>query len=245
MGLIRRAGRILRLVSGVLARACCCDIGCCYVNGTYAPQYTTREDCEQCDRVFECEELVAKDPLLPCPDGDGWLDYGDACYRIRNVSDCADCGSYAPPYVGESTCTHVSEAGVCGQWLVPCPDECIYVRYEHPTWTIQGTPFTSSSCGNSGLEGEGCDTEVGQQYIAKPLSMAGKAVSVSVAGSFDDNISINGTVVGGLCRHAGPVLTSLTLDAGTAGFTLGAIDSYGVCCHGYLSICFSEVNPLP
>lgn len=243
MGLIRRAGRILRLVSGALARACCCDIGCCYLNGLPAPQYTTRDDCEQCDRVFTCEELVEKDPLLPCPDG--WSDVGGACYRQRTVSDCADCQYVGPPDAGSSECIPVSEAGTCGQWLVPCPDECIYVRYEHPTWTIQGTPFTSSSCGNSGFAFVGCDTEAGQQYIAKPLSMAGKAVAISVAGSFDDNISINGTIVGGPCRHAGAVRTSFTLDAGTAGFTLGAIDSYGVCCHGYLSICFSEVNPLP
>ena len=240
MGLIRRAGRILRLVSGVLARACCCDIGCCYVNGTYAPQYTTREDCEQCDSAFTCNEVLFS--LEQCPDG--WEFQDGDCYRSRTVTDCADCPG-PNPNDGYAECTFLSTTGACGQWTVPCPDECIYVRYEHPTWTIQGTPFTSSSCGNSGLEGEGCDTEVGQQYIAKPLSMAGKAVSVSVAGSFDDNISINGTVVGESCRYAGPVLTSLTLDAGTAGFTLGAIDSYGVCCHGYLSICFSEVNPLP
>ena len=38
----------------------------------------------------------------------------------------------------------------------------------------------------------------------------------------------------------GYINTSTILNASQSGFMLGAVDSFGACCHGFLAICFSE-----
>lgn len=124
------------------------------------------------------------------------------------------------------------------------PPVCVYVLYEHPVWTVADSPLRASNCFASWIGFFGCDYIAGTQYIAKPAAFAGRATSVHITGGFDDSIAIDGAVIGS-CRAAGEVDHTFVLSATQGGFMLGAVDSFGVCCHGSGSICFAAINPLP
>lgn len=121
---------------------------------------------------------------------------------------------------------------------------CVYVLYEHPAWIVADSPLPASNCGAGVIGFFGCDYIAGTQYIAKPAALAGREALVHITGGFDDSIAIDGAVIGS-CRAAGEVNHTFSLSATQGGFTLGAVDSFGVCCHGRLSICFQQNNPLP
>jgi hypothetical protein len=238
MGLIKRAGRLLRLASGVLARACCCDDeGCCVIDGIPAPQHTTKEECEACERQYLCYEGMEAGGS-PCPDG--WDSFFGVCLRQRLVPSCEDCMP-PPPSISLPECSLQSSTGPCGTWQESCP-QCIHACYSHPTWTVSETPCVSAF---SPIGPTGCESIVGQTTISKPASMAGVAVNVTISGTFDDSIAVNGVPVGPFCRGAGPIFTAFSMSAGTSDFVLGAVDSFGVSCSGSLAVCFTPVNPLP
>lgn len=241
MGLIRRFGTLLRLASGVLARACCCGgDGCCFVDGIPAPQYTSENECEQCLTV-RCTEWIAFPDGGTCPDG--WNAVGGiGCWRYRMESACDRCQP-STAIIPTQCETGFPATGPCGTWTpdITCP-VCVYACYSHPDWIVSSSPCAAvPSPGPS----NGCDFILGQVFIPKPDSFDGKAVAVTVIGDFDDDIAINGVVVGPPCRGAGPVSTSFTLIESVNGFTLGAVDSFGINCQGSLRVCFSSTNPLP
>lgn len=119
---------------------------------------------------------------------------------------------------------------------------CVYAMYQHPAWTVDAVPLPRPPCGSIGYFG--CDYIAGTQYIAKPTAFAGRRVSVRVAGWMDDSIAIDGAVVG-TCRPGGDIEHTFELSAAQQGFVLGAVDNFGVCCDGSVSICFATINPLP
>lgn len=240
MGLIKRAGRLLRLAGGLLARACCCGgDGCCFINGIPAPQYTSEEECEQCLTV-RCTEWIAT-PEGGCPDG--WMTVGGiGCVRLRMESSCDKCQP-STAIIPTSCQTGLPPTGPCGSWTpdIDCP-ACVYACYSHPDWIVSGEPCTAAYSPGPFF---GCDTILGQVFIPKPASFEGRATAVTVTGTFDDDIAINGAVIGPPCRGPGPVSASFTLIEGVNGFTLGAVDSFGIACYGSVVVCFSSVNPLP
>lgn len=119
--------------------------------------------------------------------------------------------------------------------------DIVYACYCHPSWTVGADPCSNggnfSPCCTLGY-GSGCDVIIGRVTIQKPAFLSGQAVQVSVSGSFDDDIAVNGAPVSS-CRTAGAVSHSFQLAAGVDSFELGAVDSYGGCGHGELEIQFS------
>lgn len=242
MGLFRRAGTLLRMASGLLARSCCCGgDGCCFINGLPALQYTSQEECERCLTV-RCTEWIAI-PEGGCPPG--WNTVAPhGCWQYRMESSCDNCRP-STTYIPTTCQTGFPPDGPCGTWTpdIECP-VCVYACYMHPDWTVSSSPCTAQQAPGPYF---GCDAIVGTVFIRKPEVFAGKATTVSIAGNFDDDIAINGVVVGPSCRGAGPVSTSFILPDGINGFSLGAVDSYGSYSQGAVSVCFSSYkeNPLP
>ena len=119
------------------------------------------------------------------------------------------------------------------------PPVCVYACYCHPSWALSDEPCPSYDFGNCcTVPYAGCDQIIGAVTIQKPAEFSGQAVQVVVDGNFDDDIAVNG-VPTGYCRGAGIVNKSFQMGASEDSFELGAVDSYGACGHGTLSICFS------
>jgi hypothetical protein len=53
------------------AQACCCGCSCCIIDGVCKCQYTTKAACEDCDRTYECYEVVQTQCDGTCPGGFG------------------------------------------------------------------------------------------------------------------------------------------------------------------------------
>lgn len=144
---------------------------------------------------------------------DGGSGYVSRCSGVRIVESCEECSGLTSP-----------ESSEC----IP-PGDC-------------GTPATD--CGKSSLNVPGvCNTVLEGVVVSKPSAFSGVGVTVTITGSFDDSIAINGVVVGD-CREAGVVVHSFALGEAEDSFTLAAVDNYGFCSHGSLTICF-EVSPSP
>jgi hypothetical protein len=219
----------------------CPDIGssgCCFIGGVLNPNITSEAACNSGLNYLLCEELIPIDFFGPgtitCPSGytyQTYPGYPPECQSIRIVDDCSECD----PYFG--TCTSLSGESV---WIENC-ENCIYAKYEHPVWTTGNVPYISSNCWNSFIGWYGCNTIATEIFIPKPSSLLTSSTNVNIIGQFDDSISIDGVVFGS-CKQPGYINTSTILNASQSGFMLGAVDSFGACCHGFLAICFSEAT---
>jgi hypothetical protein len=78
---------------------------------------TTKEECEECERLVECITRDYPDENGQCPPGFTLDKFGFYCERIRPVADCSEC------LAGENCEEYPPTAGVCGQWLAN-GDDC-------------------------------------------------------------------------------------------------------------------------
>jgi hypothetical protein len=121
-------------------------------------------------------------------------------------------------------------------------DEILYAFYCYPSWQTNTIPFPSYNffqC--AGVPFAGCNQILNSITITKPNSFINKNTFISITGSFDDDIAINGIVLG-FCRSGDN--HSFILNDSTNTFNLAAVDSFGGFAHGVLTIRFS-ISELP
>lgn len=179
---------------------------------------------------------------------DGGSGYVSLCSRNRPVASCDECPPLQSPESASCSTNSSSDGRPCGEWQsgYPCePCQCIYVRYAHPTWTVSDTSMPEWTVACPPIGWNGCNYIAGRRYINKPEIFSGLDVRVRIMGWFDDSIAIDGQVLGSCVPGPWYIDHSFSLTELQGGFELGAVDSFGSCCGGQLTICFHEENPLP
>lgn len=129
-----------------------------------------------------------------------------------------------------------------------CAPVCTYACYCHPGaggsgWVVQDTPCSVAglNCCTLGFSYGSCVTSViATTTINKPLVFSGAPVLVTITGFADDDIAIDGEIVGPLCRLAGSVSYVFLMEAGDPSFELSIVDNWQACASAQLTICFSS-----
>ena len=116
-------GKVLTQDGKPSAGDCCC--GCCCVEGAPAPQYGSKQKCEQCDKVYDCSEYQS----VNCTYEPRPVDYADRPVEYVDADEFGNCPEGFNP-TGDGRC---EKFGDCpdGFWLNwegrcekvgPCPE---------------------------------------------------------------------------------------------------------------------------
>lgn len=159
--------------------------------------------------------------------GGGGSGYAELCVKTTVVDDCDHCPERSSPEY--SSCAAVS--GTCGTWTYPC---CFSISDSKVT----GDPPP----GKDGV----CDPH--GPYLQTTVDVynpCSGAAEVSIEGVVDDQLVVNGQLVGAACVGAGHV--SHTFVTAEPTFSLEVMDNYWAIVAYGLTICFScaEEEPPP
>lgn len=264
-GVVKLINGLWLLVNGNLANAegCCCAGACCTIDGNCVTEATDKAACEECIPIGTCTEYADEVEGGGCPAGFDYVPFV-GCQRISTDVTEAECAAVDPPATwstwiqtgtqgpcGNWTLTRACCAGICCQPSENCcggiccpagacnngvcdPCDCQNVTYSEDT----GDPLGQPTC-----QATECYTE----SIAIPFGCGQDGVYVTITGSVDDELLINGSVVqaGAYGSPCNPSHTVNYTFFTTTGFTVGFADNFYVLCGGDITICFSAEPPPP
>lgn len=214
-----------------------CSCGCCVVAGEV---YQAAGNEAECDAVpvgfrYLCEKTFTTEGTCP----EGWDQAGDICYQQSCVDTCDDCVLESPATdincVADELYEYCPAPSTGGTWYDICPEPICQ------TYQYSGVP-TTSGCGGGPYH---------QLTIYAPAGCS-LPVIVTLTGSVDDDIAIDGVVIqpGEFtnesytdCNPAHEVDYSFELNASS--FTIAVYDNYGVNVSADLTICFTYEAPPP
>ncbi len=108
---------------------CCC--GCCCVGGIPAPQYGSKQKCEQCENVHDCYESVT----VNCDYKEQPVEYADKPVEYADADEFGNCPEGFNP-TGDGRCEKV---GDCPEGFTPAWDGRCEKRGECPDgYTLDG-----------------------------------------------------------------------------------------------------------
>lgn len=154
--------------------------------------------------------------------------FAKLCERTTIVESCNDCPTLSIPEY--STCIN-NMGGPCGTWADPC---CGTISR---AFEIGVQPEDSGPCGTGGSS---APTGPYLQETINVFNPCNGPVKVTISGDVDDQLVVDGELIGEECQQASSVFHTFTTTAES--FTVAAKDNYWINVGYNLNICFECIT---